>query len=81
MKHREESHVSVPQQLSVMIIGGILVALGGYGTFFLIVEGFRWEVAAISAFLILEGCDCLYAGVSGRNGGGPCGCCEVLSSG
>ncbi|HLA14427.1 MAG TPA: hypothetical protein VJZ25_05330 [Gemmatimonadaceae bacterium] len=59
------------RQTAVTIIGAALVAVGCALALHLVSVGWSWGLGILAVFLIVEGLDCLYAGITGREGATP----------
>ncbi len=68
---RERPAASGTRQIVVTAVGAALVAIGSAIASALVALGWRWGLGVISVVLILEGIDCLYVGITGRNGASP----------
>lgn len=59
------------RQIVITTIGAALFVIGSAIVSALIAQGWRWDAGLVAVLLIIEGIDCLYAGVTGRNGASP----------
>ena len=59
------------RQIAVTVIGAALVAIGSAIASNLAAQGWRWGLGVFAVLMIVEGIDCLYTGITGRNGGSP----------
>lgn len=67
----ERPTASGKRQIAVTALGAALVAIGSALAWALTAEGWSWGLGLLSAVLIIEGIDCLYVGITGRNGASP----------
>ena len=56
------------QQTVLTVLGTALVAIGWAIGSHLFSQGWSWSLGILSGLLILVGLDCLYAGITGREG-------------
>ena len=67
----ERPVASESRQSVVTPIGAGLLVIGGGIIWALAVQGWGWGVGTVAILLIIEGIDCLYVGITGRNGASP----------
>jgi len=68
----DEQPVASGSRQSVMTaIGAALLVIGGDLVWALAAQGWGWGVGVVAVLLIIEGIDCLYVGITGRNGASP----------
>ncbi len=67
----EDLAVSGTRRTVVTTIGTGLIVFGSAILSFLLSEGWNWPVGLVTVLLIIEGIDCLYVGITGRNGASP----------
>jgi hypothetical protein len=70
---RDDEHpvASETRQSAIMAIGAALLVIGSAIVSALAAQGWRWDVGMLAVLLIVEGIDCLYVGITGRNGASP----------
>jgi hypothetical protein len=56
------------RQTVVTVLGAAFLAVGCAIGIHLVSAGWSWGLGILAIFLILEGLDCLYAGITGRDG-------------
>lgn len=59
------------RQIVVTAIGAALVSIGSAIALHLAAQGWSWGLGILALVLLLEGIDCLYVGITGRNGASP----------
>ncbi len=70
-RDQERPAASGIRQIAVTTIGAALVAIGSAIALSLAAQGWHWGLGVLSVVLIVEGIDCLYVGITGRNGMSP----------
>jgi hypothetical protein len=70
---RDDEHpgASGSRQSGVIAMGAALIVIGSAIVSALASQGWRWGVGIVAVLLIIEGIDCLYVGITGRNGATP----------
>ena len=70
---RDDEHpvASGTRQSAVTAIGALLVVIGSAIVSTLAAQGWSWGLGFVAVLLIIEGVDCLYVGITGRNGAVP----------
>lgn len=56
---------------AVTSVGTGLIVFGSGLLSFLLSQGWSWLIGILAFLLIIEGIDCLFAGITGRNGASP----------
>jgi hypothetical protein len=70
-RDHERPVASGTKQIAITAIGAALLVVGSAIVSALAAQGWRWDVGMLAVLLIVEGIDCLYVGITGRNGASP----------
>jgi len=70
---RDDEHpvASGTRQIVITTIGAALLVIGSAIVSALAAQGWDWGVGMVAVLLIIEGIDCFYVGITGRNGASP----------
>ena len=67
----ERPAASGTKQIAITAIGASLLVIGSAIASALAAQGWRWGIGVLAMLLIIEEIDCLYVGITGRNGASP----------
>ena len=68
---QDDSKTLRSRQTVVTVIGAALVVVGSGVFSQSLYQGWNWGIRAVAVLLVVEGIDCLYSGLTGRNGATP----------